>query len=120
MGVIGKGMDKLFGIKTNHVEPNQLAKLIREHFILGANEEQLNQLEKMFKIRFIKSVELESLNKRYIFYVSKILDGAAFGARRVVWVMDHQAEVYYEIGKRKHRMLKKYVLYDINNYRMQI
>lgn len=107
MGVMNNLTDKLTEKitkkETIRLTFEQIAKIVKDEFIDGANDEFLDKVLKTAKGgSFITEKRLESANGRYLLFVGRTQDGVAlFGRRKQVWVEDKEANKFYQIDKKR-------------------
>ncbi|MDD6563928.1 MAG: hypothetical protein PUF08_02480 [Clostridiales bacterium] len=98
--VVDKAVEKYTKKETIRISCEQMAEIVREEFIKGADEEFLRKVSKTAKGGgVITQKNLESKNERYTLHVGCIQAGVAFGRRKVVWIQDNQANKFYQLDK---------------------
>lgn len=102
---------KISGRDTVHVTPEELAQIVYEEFIGGADEASLQELEKAIKGKFFFDVEVTSGDGNFQFRVGALqIQGCLFlGIRRLAWVLDEPLQRYYQVDDRKYKNFKRCV-----------
>ena len=98
-----KIVKRVSGAETVRISADALCELVKEHFIMGADDAFLEEVRKTAKGGGIfKNMELLSKNQRYKFFVSNIKKVTIFGIPKNVWILDQEKNVFYELEKEKH------------------
>lgn len=121
MGVFEKFEDAvtkgLGGKETIRVPYEQMAKIVRDEFISGADDEFLEKVKKTAKGgSLFTEKKLESKTGRYLFYVGNLQRGfLLLGKRKTVWIKDIEANKFYQLDKDRYwKKFYKAVLGEIN------
>ena len=104
MGLIDKlgdkAVEKITGKETIRLTFDQVAEIVKDEFIKGADDEFLNKVAKTAKGGGLFTVKnLESKAGRYTLHVGNIQNGIIFGRRKAVWIQDNEANKFYELDK---------------------
>ena len=96
-----KAAEKLSGKETIRLPYEQMAGLVKDEFITGAEDEYLDYVLKIAKGMWYKKdgkdfFNLLSSNGRYLFKVLKVS-----GSKKSVWLEDNETGKFYQLDKDK-------------------
>lgn len=103
MGFIDKMSDMVIGgitkIETIRLPYEELAKIVTDEFIKGADDVWLGKVLKTAKGGFMFNKEMKSKNERYNFHVGTRPRGLVWLASKPVWILDNEANRFYQLDK---------------------
>lgn len=103
MGIIGnlvdKALDKAMKTETINLPFEQLAQIVKDEFMPGADDEFLKKLEKTAKGSLFRAKCLDTASGRYQLYVGVLRGGFNLSGRRNVWIMDREVKKFYQLDK---------------------
>ena len=103
MGFIDKLSDKVIsGItekETIRLPYEELAKIVTDEFIKGAEDAWLDKVLKTAKGGFVIAKDMKSINESYDFHVGTRPNGLVWLASKPVWVLDNEANRFYQLDK---------------------
>lgn len=95
-----KAVEKFANKETIRVPYEQIVEILKEEFIVGADDEFLQKVLKTSKGgNFFTEKKLESKTGRYLFHVGNLQRGIIFGKHKVVWIQDNEANKFYQLDK---------------------
>lgn len=103
MGLMGKMSDKVIGCiakkETIRLPYEELAKIVTDEFINGADDTWLAKVVKTAKGGFFFQKDMKSKTGRYDFHVGTRPHGLVWLASKPVWVLDNQENKFYQLDK---------------------
>lgn len=104
MGLFDKlgdiAVEKITKKETIRLSYEQIAEIVKDEFIKGADDEFIEKVRKTAKGgNMFTEKKLESKSGRYLLYVGNTQSGLLFGRRKAVWIQDNEANKYYELDK---------------------
>lgn len=103
MGLINKMSDMVIdGItkkETIRLPYEELAKIVTDEFITGANDAWLKKVLKTAKGGFVFPKDMKSTNERYDFHVGTRPRGLVWLGSKPVWIFDNEANRFYQLDK---------------------
>lgn len=122
MSILDKATDaavkKISGSDTIRIEPDQLAQMVYEEFISGADDIRLSEIEKVVTGKALLDSSIKSITERYELRVTGVQRGVMFGVRRGVWVLDTEQNKFYQIKDTEWKEFKAQVIHMINDIRI--
>ncbi len=107
MGIIenlsDKAVEKFAKKETIRVPYEQIVEILKEEFIVGADDEFLQKVLKTSKGgNLFTEKKLESASGRYLLHVGNLQRGfLLLGKRKTVWILDNEANKFYQLNKDK-------------------
>lgn len=93
-------VSKISKKETIRLPYSQLAGMVKDEFIIGADDEFLNQVAKTAKGGGAFTVrKLLSKNERYLLYVGGWNRGWIFGISKMVYILDNESNKFYQMDK---------------------
>ena len=103
MGLLDKISDMAIGgltkKETIRLPYEEVAKIVTEEFIKGADDAGLKKVLKTAKGGFLIDKEMKSQNERYDFHVGSRPHGLVWLASKPVWVFDREENKFYQLDK---------------------
>lgn len=103
MGLLDKMSDMVIGgitkKETIRLPYEQLASLVTDEFIKGADDAWLGKVLKTAKGGFVITKEIKSKNERYTFHVGTRPRGLLWLNSKPVWILDNEANKFYQLDK---------------------
>lgn len=103
MGFIDKMSDMVIGgitkKETIRLPYEELAKIVTDEFIKGADDAWLGKVLKTAKGGFVITKDMKSKNERYDFHVGTRPHGLVWLASKPVWILDNEANRFYQLDK---------------------
>ena len=103
MGLIDKMSDMVIGgitkKETIRLPYEELAKIIADEFIKGADDVWLAKVVKTAKGGCVFNKDMKSKNERYNFHVGTRPRGLLWLASKPVWILDNEANKFYQLDK---------------------
>ena len=103
MGLFDKMSDMAIGgltkKETIRLPYEEMAKIVTEEFIKGADDSELAKVMKTAKGGFLFDKEMKSKSERYDFHVGTRPHGLVWLASKPVWVLDCEANKFYQLDK---------------------
>lgn len=101
MGLLAKLGDKavegVFDAKTIRVKYDELAKIVTDKFIAGADDSFLKTVAKTAKGGIVISKEMKSKNERYDLHVGVRPNGLIWLNSKPAWVFDNEEQTFYQL-----------------------
>lgn len=95
-----KAVEKFAKKETIRLPFEQVAEIVKDEFIIGADEEFLKKVDETAKGgNMFTEKKLESTSGRYLLHVGNLQRGVAFGKRKTVWVQDNETNKFYQLDK---------------------
>ena len=95
-----KAVEKFAKKETIRVPYEQIVEILKEEFIVGADDEFLQKVLKTSKGgNLFTEKKLESASGRYLLYVGNMQRGIIFGKRKCVWIQDNETNKFYQLDK---------------------
>lgn len=93
-------VSKISKKETIRLPYSQLAGMVKDEFIVGADDDFLNQISKTAKGGGAFTVrKLLSKNERYLLYVGGWNRGWIFGISKMVYILDNELNKFYQMDK---------------------
>lgn len=103
MGLMGKMSDMVTGHitkrETIRLPYEELARIIADEFIKGADDAWLSKVLKTAKGGVVFTKDMKSENERYHFHVGTRPRGLLWLASKPVWILDNEANRFYQLDK---------------------
>lgn len=103
MGLIDKMSDMVIGgitkRETIRLPYEELAKIVTDEFIKGADDAWLSKVIKTAKGGVTFNKDMKSKNERYHFHVGTRPRGLLWLASKPVWILDNEANRFYQLDK---------------------
>jgi len=86
--------------ETIRLQYSQLAEMVKDEFIVGADDEFLNQVVKTAKGGGVFTERnLLSKDERYLLYVGGWNRGWIFGISKMIYILDSELNKFYQLDK---------------------
>lgn len=93
-------VEKFAKKETVRLPFEQVAEIVKDEFIKGADDEFLNKVAKTAKGgNIFTDKKLESKTGRYLLFVGHTQNGIMFGRRKTVWIEDTETNKFYQLDK---------------------
>lgn len=103
MSLLNKLTDSVVQLTTKQetirITYTDLAKIVEEEFIIGADDAFLEQVRKTAKGGILFPKELKSANGKYDFRVGALRRGMWLFRMKAVWVFDNDANKFYQLDR---------------------
>ena len=103
MGLVDKMSDMVIGgitkKETIRLPYEELAKLVTDEFIKGADDAWLGKVLKTAKGGVVFNKDMKSENERYELHVGTRPRGLLWLASKPVWILDNETNRFYQLDK---------------------
>ena len=115
--ILDAGVKKISGRENIRITPEQLAQIVYEKFIQGADSLFLTKITKIMNSKFCGG-KIVSKDERYRLELGPVQAGIIFGVRRTVWIHDINTKSLYIIKDKEHKKFRRLVLGYINQLKL--